>query len=121
MKSLRRVFILLLTGFASLSLVFQSARAQADEPLVLVMTAHGPIMPPMLEYIKRGVETAQRREAEVLIIQLDTPGGLISIMEQINSEIRASSVPVVIYVSPSGGMAASAGAIITLAGHASAM
>lgn len=121
MKSLRCVFILLLTGFASLSLVFQPAGAQADTPLVLVMTADGPIMPPMLEYIKRGVETAQRREAEVLIIQLNTPGGLISIMEQINSQIRASSVPVVIYVSPSGGMAASAGAVITMAGHASAM
>jgi membrane-bound serine protease (ClpP class) len=121
MKSPRRVFTLILLVLASVSLVFQPARAQGDGPLAIVMTADGPIMPPMLEYIKRGVEAANRREAEVLIIQLNTPGGLISVMEQINSQIRASSVPVVVYVSPSGGMAASAGAVITMAGHAAAM
>lgn len=121
MKSLRRLFILLILAYAPFALAFQTARAQSDQPLALVMTADGPIMPPMLEYVKRGVANAERQAAEVLIIQLNTPGGLISVMEQINTEIRASRVPVVVYVSPSGGMAASAGAIITLASHASAM
>jgi membrane-bound serine protease (ClpP class) len=101
--------------------LFQAAGAQSDSRSALVLNADGPISPAMLEYLRRGIKTAERREAEVLIIQLNTPGGLISAMEQINSQIRASQVPVVIYVAPSGGMAASAGAVITMAGHAAAM
>jgi membrane-bound ClpP family serine protease len=68
-------FLLIFLG--ALMSVFQPARAQSDQPLVLVMTADGPIMPPMLEYIQRGIETANQANAEVLIIQLNTPGGSI--------------------------------------------
>jgi membrane-bound serine protease (ClpP class) len=117
MKLTRIIFFTILITVA----VFQIAGAQGDAPLALVLNADGPISPAMLEYLQRGIETAERREAEVLIIQLNTPGGLITAMEGINSAIRASEVPVVIYVSPSGGMAASAGAVITMAGHAAAM
>jgi membrane-bound serine protease (ClpP class) len=112
---------LLLIFFASLLMAFQPARAQSDEPLAIVMTADGPIMPPMLEYIKRGIEVADRRDAEVLVIQLNTPGGSVDTMLDIISEIRASNVPVVVYVAPKNAMAGSAGAMITMAGHASAM
>jgi len=101
--------------------MFQPVKAQSDEPLAIVMTADGPIMPPMLEYIKRGIESADRQNAEVLIIQLNTPGGSIETMLEIISEIRASNVPVVVYVSPRNAIAGSAGALITMAGHASAM
>jgi len=121
MKSIRRTFILLLILFASFSLAFQPAGAQSDEPLVIVMTADGPIMPPMLEYVKRGLETANRRNAEVLIIQLNTPGGSVDTMLEIIKEIRASDVPVVVYVAPKNAIAGSAGAMITMAGHISAM
>lgn len=100
---------------------FQPARAQSSQPLALVMTADGPIVPPMLEYIKRGIETANRQNAEVLIIQLNTPGGSIMTMLDIIKEIRASDVPVVVYVAPRNAIAGSAGAMITMAGHASAM
>ena len=75
MKSIRRTFSVIIIFLAALALIFQPARAQSDAPLVIVMTADGPIMPPMLEYIKRGIETAERRNAEVLIIELNTPGG----------------------------------------------
>ena len=112
---------LLLILLGSLLGVFQPAQAQRDEPLVLVMTAEGPIMPAMLEYFKRGIETAERREAELLIIQLNTPGGSVDTMLKIIAEIRASEVPVVIYVAPRNAIAGSAGAMITMAGHASAM
>jgi membrane-bound serine protease (ClpP class) len=112
-------FLLILLG--ALMSVFQPARAQSDKPLVLVMTADGPIMPPMLEYIKRGIETANRENAEVLIIQLNTPGGSGDTMLEIIKEIRASEVPVVIYVAPRNALAGSAGAMITMAGRASAM
>ena len=115
----RMGFLLLFLG--SLLIAFQPARAQSDEPLVIIMTADGPIMPAMLEYMKRGVETANQRNAEVLIIQLNTPGGSIETMLEIIKEIRASNVPVVVYVAPRNAIAGSAGAMITMAGHASAM
>ena len=117
---MKRIGLLLIFLGAVMS-VFQPARAQSDEPLALVMTADGPLMPPMYEYIKRGVETAERRNAEVLIIQLNTPGGLISTMKSIVAIIRASDVPVIVYVSPRGAWAGSAGALVTMSGHASAM
>lgn len=120
-KSIRRAFILALLVFSALSFIFQASHAQSDAPLALVMTADGPIMPPMLEYIKRGVETAEQRNAEVLIIQLNTPGGGVLTTLDIIREIRASSVPVIVYVSPRNAIAGSAGAMITAVGHASAM
>jgi membrane-bound serine protease (ClpP class) len=121
MKLIRCTFSLFLILFALSSLAFQPVHAQSNGPLALVMTADGPIMPPMLEYIKRGVEVAERRDAEVLIIQLNTPGGLVSTALDIIKVVRASKVPVVIYVTPKNGMAASAGGIITMSSHVSAM
>ena len=121
MKLIRRTFSLFLVVFASFSLIFQPVAAQNDDPLAIVMTAEGPIMPPMLEYIRRGIEAADRRNAEVLIIELNTPGGGLDTMIEIIAEIRASNVPVVVYVAPRNAMAGSAGAMITMAGHASAM
>jgi len=116
MKHLR-VLLLSVICFA----LFSQAVAQSNKPLALVMTADGPIMPPMLEYITRGIKAAERQNAEVLIIQLDTFGGSIDTMKSIVQVIRDSSVPVVVYVSPRGAHAASAGTLVTLAGHAAAM
>ncbi len=121
MKTIRCLFSLLLMLFALLLLAFQPAHAQSNGPLALVMTADGPIGPPMLEYIKRGVQTAEQRDAEVLIIQLNTPGGDLLTTFDIITAIRASKVPVVVYVSPQNAIAGSAGALVTMAGHASAM
>lgn len=98
-----------------------TAHAQADQPLILVLKASGPITPPMAEYISRGIDTAARRGAEALIITLDTPGGSVDSLQTIIVDMRASDVPVVVYVAPNGAMAASAGALLTMAGHASAM
>lgn len=112
-----RIFLLALTLLA----FFSSVRAQSDEPLAVVMTVDGPIMPPMLEYIKRGIKTAEQRDAEVIIMQLNTPGGSIATMLEIIEVMRLSEVPIVVYVSPKEAIAGSAGALITMAGHASAM
>jgi membrane-bound serine protease (ClpP class) len=112
------LFLILL---AAILILFQDAHAQSDEPLALVMTADGPIMPPMLEYIKRGIQTAERQNAEVLVIQLNTPGGSVLTTLDIIRMMRASDVPIVVYVSPKNAIAGSAGAMITMAGHASAM
>jgi membrane-bound serine protease (ClpP class) len=112
---------LILIALAAITLIFQSARAQSDAPLVLVMEAQGIVAPAMKEYILRGIKTAEQRNAELLVIKLNTPGGLITEMEVIVQAVRGSEVPVVVYVSPRGGSAGSAGAVITIAGHASAM
>ena len=121
MKYIRRTFGLFLILFAIFSLISQPAGAQSGQPLVLVMTADGPVGPPLQEYIKRGINTAEQRNAEVLIIQLNTPGGDLLTTIDIIGDIRASSVPVVIYVSPQNAIAGSAGALITMAGQVSAM
>lgn len=121
MKSFLRIFGLSLILLASVGLALQPARAQSGQPLALVLTAEGPIMPPMLDYIRRGIQVADRRNAEVLIIQLNTPGGSIGTMLDIIAEIRDSDIPVVVYVSPRNAFAGSAGAPITFAAHASAM
>ncbi|KXK15015.1 MAG: hypothetical protein UZ14_CFX002000724 [Chloroflexi bacterium OLB14] len=112
-----RVLLLSLTICA----FFSHTQAQTNDPVAVVLTADGPIMPPMLEYIKRGIERAERENAKVLIIQLNTPGGAIDTTLDIITAIRESEVPVVVYVSPRNAIAGSAGAMITAVGHASAM
>ena len=121
MKFLRIAFGLALILFAVFSIITQPAQAQSDAPLALVMTADGPITPPMLEYFKRGIETAEQRDAEVLVIELNTPGGGVETMLNMIQIMRASEVPIVVYVSPNDAIAGSAGALITMAGHVSAM
>ena len=96
-------------------------RAQTDIPLALVLTADGPVTPAMAGYLSRGIRSAQQRGAEVLIFQLNTPGGSVDLMQDMIEHIRASEVPVVVYVAPRGAIAGSAGTVITLAGHAAAM
>ncbi|HMD87982.1 MAG TPA: nodulation protein NfeD [Anaerolineaceae bacterium] len=109
---------LLVLGFPVFSV---KAQGQNSSPVAVVMTATGPLTPIMVEYIQRGLQNAQTLHAEVVILQLDTPGGGIDLMETIVQDIRASSIPVVVYVSPHNAMAGSAGTIITLAGDVVAM
>ncbi len=98
-----------------------AGRAQEATPFVYLLTYDGAVTPAMVEYMQRGIRNAERDGAEALIFQLNTPGGSITVMNDMVQSIRASQVPVVVYVAPAGAMAASAGTIITLAGHASAM
>ena len=111
----------LLVSTAILLFVFQAVHAQGKQPLTLLMNAKGAIAPAMEEYIHRGIQTAEQQKAEVLIIQLDTPGGDLQSLDKIIQDIRASTVPVVIYVAPNGAWAGSAGALVTMAGHVAAM
>lgn len=97
------------------------AAAQETSPLVMVLTMDAPVAPPMVEYLDRGLRTAEQRGAGLLVLQLNTPGGSVTSMNEMVQLIRLSRVPVVVYVSPRGSMAASAGTVIVLAGHAAAM
>ncbi|MBL6980424.1 MAG: nodulation protein NfeD [Anaerolineales bacterium] len=109
--------VVLLFGF----ILTPFAQAQDDMPLAMVLTADGAITPTMAEYLKRGIRLAEQRGAEVLIFQLNTPGGGVDVMGDIVEIIRASKIPVVVYVAPRGAVAGSAGTVITLAGHVAAM
>ncbi len=99
----------------------QASSAQSDLNAVITIQVDGPLTPSLAGYIERGLSAARQQNAEVLIIELNTPGGSIDLMNRIVQEIRQSPVPVVVYVSPSGAMAGSAGTLITLAGHLAAM
>jgi membrane-bound serine protease (ClpP class) len=91
------------------------------EEAVHVLTYDGTVDPVMESYIDRGIDEAERTDARAVVLRLDTPGGLVSSMEGIVKRINRSEVPVIVYVWPSGGQAASAGTFITMAGHVAAM
>src|SRR5205085_8151688 len=75
----------------------------------------GPIGPATASYIARAIDVAGNRNDACLIIQLDTPGGLVSSTEEIVKKFYVATVPTVVYVAPPGAKAASAGCFITLA------
>ena len=81
----------------------------------------GTIDPALARYVERGLEEAREIEASAVVMTLDTPGGLDGSMRKIVQGILNSPHPVIVYVSPSGARAASAGAFITLAAHVAAM
>ncbi len=111
---------LLLGVFLALLLGARAASAQG-EGVALVLRLKGPLTPVMVQYLQRGLATARQQHDAVVVLELDTPGGSISLMEQMVQDIRNSAVPVVVYVAPRGAMAGSAGSLITLAGHWAAM
>jgi membrane-bound serine protease (ClpP class) len=88
---------------------------------VILLTADCAIHPACADYISAGIKTAEKEGAACLIIKLNTPGGLLKSTRVIVSDILESTVPVAVFVAPSGSQAASAGVFITLAGHIAAM
>ncbi|MBI2939483.1 MAG: nodulation protein NfeD [Chloroflexi bacterium] len=111
-----------LAGDAGDSTSLSSARADADDhPAVHVARLEGVVDPIAAQYVTRVVEQAERANATALVILLDTPGGLDSAMRTMTQRMLGATVPVVIYVSPPGARAASAGVFLTLAAHVAAM
>lgn len=88
---------------------------------VLVISIHGPINPATDDYLKTSIEHAKAVQARLLIVELNTPGGLLNSMQTMVERMLSSPVPIAVYVTPSGGSATSAGVFITLAGHVAAM
>jgi membrane-bound serine protease (ClpP class) len=88
---------------------------------VHVLTADDAVGPVMERYLDRGIDAAENEDAQAVVIRLDTPGGLITSMNDIVKRILSSEVPIIVYVSPQGGQAASAGTFITMAAHVAAM
>lgn len=88
---------------------------------VISMKLDGTINPATADFIHEGIDKATKENAECLIIQLNTPGGLLESTRDIVSDILASDVPVVVYVSPGGARSGSAGVFITMAANIAAM
>ncbi len=88
---------------------------------VVVAEIDGAISPPTAAYFQRALEQAGQAQAELLVLRLNTPGGLDASMRQMIRDILASPVPVAVYVSPSGARAASAGTYLLYASHIAAM
>jgi len=98
-----------------------SAWGQSPAPKVLAVNIDGVVHPITVEIVQHAIEQAQTQHAEVLLIRLNTPGGLLDATRHIIEELSASPVPVVTYVTPSGGRAASAGFFLLEAGDIAAM
>lgn len=98
-----------------------SGSVQPPAPQALVLEIDGPLTQASAEYLDRGLAVAERDAASLVVVQIDTPGGSIDVMNRMVQSIRGSAVPVVIYVAPRGAIAGSAGTILVLAGHAAAM
>ena len=95
--------------------------AQASEPVVVVAPWEGAITPVSAQFFAQALQEAEDQDAQALILELDTPGGLDTAMRRIIKAQLAAQVPVVVYVAPAGSRAASAGVFLTMAAHVAAM
>ena len=113
MKKFFLVSIILLFTFLA-----HSTYSCAD---IIIIRVNGVVNPVMSEFISKNIDMADEDNAEAVVIELDTPGGLDTSMRSIVKKINSSRTPVIVYVSPGGARAASAGVFITMAAHVAAM
>ncbi|HLN22344.1 MAG TPA: nodulation protein NfeD [Bacteroidales bacterium] len=95
--------------------------AQSQGKKVVVISVDGTINPASAEYVISGISQAEEQDAECLVIKLNTPGGLLASTRTIVTGLLEADIPVVVFVTPDGAQAASAGVFITLAAHVAVM
>ncbi|MBN2653589.1 MAG: nodulation protein NfeD [Nitrospirae bacterium] len=124
MKTKLFTSILIIASLFFVSGISLSAEKQNEKKKrskVTVVTIDGVINPVAAEHIHRSIKKALSNGSEALIVEIDTPGGLDTSMRLIVKDIFASEIPVIVFVSPSGARAASAGVFITMSAHIAAM
>ena len=102
-------------------LAMMIAALQAGAGVIPVLTLDGGVDPGSADYLVSGIEQAEADGADAVIIVMDTPGGLLSSTREIVQAQLGAAVPVVVYISPSGARAGSAGVFITMAAHVAVM
>jgi len=107
--------------FAGVWALLLAANAQAAPPTVVLLTLEGAVSPATADYTVRGIRKAAKAGAGLVVLRVDTPGGLDTSMRQVIKEILAAPLPIVVFVGPSGARAASAGTYILYASHIAAM
>jgi membrane-bound serine protease (ClpP class) len=120
-KRTLKIFLFTLLALSFIPLAPKPVIAQSDAPVVVSMNFNGPLTPVWRTYLQRGVDQAVNLDADLIVIEINTPGGSVEIMNNLIQQILASPVPVAVYVAPRGAMAASAGTLIVLAGDYAAM
>ena len=103
-----------------MTLAAPAARAQESGPVYL-LTVDDAITSATADYLSRGIAQAERERAHAVVIQLNTPGGAVDAMTEIVETLENARLPILVYVWPRGGMAASAGTMIALAASGAAM
>ncbi len=111
------IALMMLTAAVMLSASGEAAGGRSVHRIVI----DGPISPATDDFISSAIETAVESGAPLLVVQLDTPGGLLQSTQTIVQDILSAPLPVVVYVAPGGASATSAGVFITLSGHIAAM
>ena len=101
--------------------LFNSQLAFSQNGPIVTATYEGIINPVAAEYLHEAIDYADQQKAQLLVFQLDTPGGLDTSMRDMIKDITGSQIPIAVFVSPVGGRAASAGVFLTLAAHIAAM
>jgi membrane-bound serine protease (ClpP class) len=119
--ALKRLLIFACLAILALAAPRVLAQPETEARPVLLARLDGVIGPPAAHHVENAIDAAIERNAEVLILEINTPGGLETSMRDIIEDILRSPIPVAGYVSPSGGRAASAGTFILYATHVAAM
>jgi len=124
-SSARHLYLLLLSALivvvVSLFGTLSARTASAASPHVDMMTLNSEINPASLSFLKKAIATAEGDGSQALVIEVNTPGGDLASLNSMTEAELSSTVPIIAYVSPAGGFAASAGALVTLAAPVAAM
>lgn len=120
-RYLRNSSLIVLLLLAIFVLADKTFARKIEPRLVLSISVNATINPAIDDYLKRAIGVAQERNASLLLIELNTPGGLLTSMQSMVEAILNAPLPVAVFVSPGGASATSAGVFITMAGHFAAM
>jgi membrane-bound serine protease (ClpP class) len=112
---------LLLLASAAIRAGDEEAPERRDSGPITIARIDGSINPASSDYLQKAIQQSEERGARALVIEMDTPGGLVTSTQDIIQAMLRAKVPVIVYVSPQGAWAGSAGTFITLAGHVAAM